>query len=122
MLNALAAFTVGFVLDIAPEQIVEALSRYVPSGMRQKIVNSHGIIFIEDCYNASPDSMKASIGVLSSVSCTGKRIAVLADMLELGEDCEEAHERVTKTEWRVKSGKTLRPVTAYYLKGAAVCG
>ena len=38
VLNALAAFTVGFVLDIAPEQIVEALSRYVPSGMRQKIV------------------------------------------------------------------------------------
>lgn len=94
VLNALAAFTVGFVLDIAPEQIVEALSRYVPSGMRQKIVNSHGIIFIEDCYNASPDSMKASIGVLSSVSCTGKRIAVLADMLELGEHSAEAHERV----------------------------
>ena len=38
--------------------------------------------------------MKASIGVLSSVSCTGKRIAVLADMLELGEHSAEAHERV----------------------------
>lgn len=94
VLNALAAFTVGFVLDIAPEQIVEALSRYTPSGMRQKIVNSHGITFIEDCYNASPDSMKASIGVLSSIACTGKRIAVLADMLELGEHSAEAHQRV----------------------------
>ncbi|MDD6237214.1 MAG: cyanophycin synthetase, partial [Clostridiales bacterium] len=47
-------------------------------------------------YNASPDSMKASIGVLSSISCTGKRIAVLADMLELGEHSEEAHQRVGK--------------------------
>ena len=50
--------------------------------------------FIDDAYNASPDSMKASIGVLSSIACTGKRIAVLADMLELGEHSAEAHQRV----------------------------
>ena len=91
--NALAAFAVGVHHGISPEQCAEALGRYVPSGMRQKIVKKNDIVFIEDCYNASPDSQKASMNALMSID--GKRhIAVIGDMLELGTYSEKAHRDV----------------------------
>ena len=62
----------------------------MPTGMRQKIVRKVGIIVIEDCYNASPDSIKASLRVLRDLDCT-RRIAVLGDMKELGSYSRKAH-------------------------------
>lgn len=96
VLNALAAFTVGQVLGIAPEKCVEALRGYVPSGMRQKIVQYSGFTVVEDCYNASPDSMRAAMQTLGKYPCTGRRIAVLGDMLELGAVSRQAHIDVGK--------------------------
>ena len=91
--NALAAFSVGLHHGISPENCAEALEGYVPSGMRQKIVRKNGIVFIEDCYNASPDSQKASMNALMLID--GKRhIAVIGDMLELGTYSEKAHRDV----------------------------
>lgn len=91
--NALAAFAVGIHHGISPEECASALEKYVPSGMRQKIVRKNGIIFIEDCYNASPDSQKASMNALMLID--GKRhIAVIGDMLELGSYSERAHREV----------------------------
>lgn len=54
--------------------------------MRQNIVQHGGVTFIEDCYNASPDSMKAALQILHDrqPGPGGRRIAVLGDMLELG--------------------------------------
>lgn len=92
--NALAAFGVGLSMEIAPEKIAAALGTYMPAGMRQRIVDRHGMTLIEDCYNASPDSMRAAIDVLAGMECSGRRIAVLADMLELGEISEKAHREV----------------------------
>lgn len=88
--NALAAFTVGYVLDIEPQLSANALEGYVPAGMRQRVTQVGGIKSIEDCYNASPDSMRASIKALADIK-GNKKIAVLADMLELGEYSREAH-------------------------------
>lgn len=88
--NALAAFAVGYVLQVDSQAAADALSAYVPEGMRQKSVNIGGITCIEDCYNASPDSMKAALTTLANTD--GKRkIAVLADMLELGDYAKQAH-------------------------------
>ncbi len=95
VLNSLFAVAVGLEFGLSELQIAAGLSAYVPSGMRQKVVNKNGITFIEDCYNASPMSMKASLGVLSSLA-RGRKIAVLGDMLELGDISKEAHLEVGK--------------------------
>ena len=94
--NALAAFAVGYFLDIAPDLCAAGLNQYVPEGMRQKCVSRNGVTFIEDCYNASPDSMKAAISTLSNIK-GNKKIAVLSDMLELGSYAETAHTEIGRT-------------------------
>lgn len=93
--DALAAFAVGVKLGIAPEKAADAIAGYVPAGMRQKVVNKNGIVFIEDCYNASPDSVKAGINTLLTVNAK-RHIAVLGDMLELGDYSETAHRECGK--------------------------
>jgi len=59
--------------------------------MRQKIININGIRIIEDCYNANVESMKAALEVLGRGDKTGRRVAILGDMGELGNFAESAH-------------------------------
>ena len=73
----------------------DALGTYVPAGMRQKVVDVDGVTSIEDCYNASPDSMRAALKTLSNIK-GNKKIAVLGDMLELGDYAKTAHTEVGK--------------------------
>lgn len=88
--NALAAFGTGMKLGVTPDEAVRGLAKYVPSGMRQRIKTVGGIKFIEDCYNASPDSQRAALKMLSEMRAE-RKIAVLGDMLELGAISEDSH-------------------------------
>lgn len=88
--NALAAFGTGIQLDVSPEEAARGLAKYTPSGMRQRMKFVDGIKFIEDCYNASPDSQRAALKMLSDMKAE-RKIAVLGDMLELGAISEESH-------------------------------
>lgn len=88
--DALAAYTAATRLGLDPAACAQALSRYQTTGMRQNIVEKGGVTVIEDCYNASPDSMKAAISVLKELP-NPRKIALLGDMLELGEASEEGH-------------------------------
>lgn len=88
--NALAAFGTGMQLGVTPEEAVRGLAKYTPSGMRQRMKNVNGIKFVEDCYNASPDSQRAALKMLSEMKAD-RKIAVLGDMLELGAISEESH-------------------------------
>ena len=94
--NALAAFAVGLELGMAPEMIAKGIAAFKPDGMRQNIQERNGITLIIDCYNAAPDSMKAGISVLSQVEVGegGRRIAVVADMLEMGKMAPKLHKMV----------------------------
>lgn len=94
--NALAAFCTGLSFGVEPRAAVAGLAAYKPTGMRQKIEKCGGVTFIEDCYNASPDSMNAAFNVLKTVK-SGRTIAVLADMLELGAESQAAHFSVGKS-------------------------
>ncbi len=95
--DALAAICVGLQLGITVDCIALALQNYVPAGMRGKITELSGVTLIEDCYNASPDSVKALSQTIAIKGATGKRkIAVIADMLELGDYSEEAHRNCGK--------------------------
>ncbi len=82
--DALAAVTVGLMEHVRPERIQSALSRFQNTGSRQSIYERGGYTIIEDCYNAGPESMRAALDVLAEHAGTGRRIAVLGDMLELG--------------------------------------
>lgn len=91
--NALSAICIGANFGISLESAANGLKDYVPSGMRQRIKKIANITFIEDCYNASPDSQKAALNSLCTVA-SGRKIAVLGDMLELGSFTETAHRTV----------------------------
>ncbi len=93
--NALAAMAVGYVTGVDPAAAASALANYVPAGMRQNLVQVGGVQVIEDCYNASPDSMRAALQTLGKLPVR-RRYAVLGAMLELGDYAKEAHTQVGK--------------------------
>lgn len=93
VMNALAAIVVAMRYGISPERAAEGLAQYEPIAMRGQIKKKNNITWIDDTYNASPDSMKSGAQVMLSLE--GKRyIAVLADVLELGEASEALHREV----------------------------
>ena len=92
--NALAATTVGLLLGVKPEQLQTRFSSFHNTGMRQKIYVKNGVTIIEDCYNAGPESTEAALDVLAGIKTDGRRIAVLGDMLELGNRSAAEHYRI----------------------------
>lgn len=93
--NALVALGVAHQMGVDLEAAAEKLREF--HGQRLKFVPCDRCTVIDDTYNASPDSMRASIHVLSSMeNVKGRRIAALSDMLELGEDEKEYHYEVGK--------------------------
>ncbi len=88
--NALAALGVCHQTGVDLEGAASALFEF--HGQRQQIIRTKRCILIDDTYNASPDSMRASVKVLMSMRKTaGRHIAVLADMLELGDQEKQYH-------------------------------
>lgn len=113
--DALAAYTAATRLGLDPAACAQALSRYQTTGMRQNIVEKGGVTVIEDCYNASPDSMKAAISVLKELP-NPRKIALLGDMLELGEASEEGHRQTGV--WVAQAG--IDVLIAYGPRSAAM--
>ncbi|MCL2171936.1 MAG: UDP-N-acetylmuramoyl-tripeptide--D-alanyl-D-alanine ligase, partial [Defluviitaleaceae bacterium] len=87
--NALAACALGLELDISPTDIAAGIENYQPSGRRMSIIDTNNIRIIDDCYNASSESMAAAIDVLSQAK--GRKIAILGDMFELGDEAARYH-------------------------------
>lgn len=92
--NALAAIITGLYYKMDVEKIREGVSQFVTGQMRQSISKVGAITIIDDCYNASEDSMKAALKVLSQVGGANRKVAILGDILEQGDFAEKSHRRV----------------------------
>ena len=89
---ALIAAAVGTMEGIPDAEIQKALAAYTPFALRQEVQHIGAVTLILDCYNASPESMRAACGVLTGKSVRAARtVALLGDMLELGPQSEQMH-------------------------------
>lgn len=124
--NALAAIAAGCELKVPMKDIVSGISQFSPSKMRLNIFERDGIKIIDDVYNANPQSMEAAIGVLCDISEGARKIAVLGDMLELGDWAGKAHYDVGKfaagkgVDYIITVGQNARQIAQGALEGG--CG
>ena len=92
--NALAATAVGLLLNLTMEQIAHGIKNVSSVAGRSNIVKTSKYILIDDCYNANPVSMKSAVDLLSTTK--GRKVAILGDMFELGEDEAFLHKEIGK--------------------------
>ncbi len=90
--NALAAACVGGLLGLDGAQIQEGIAKVKPLGGRSNIIRLPDRVVIDDCYNANPVSMCAALDLLEAALT--RRVAVMGDMFELGENKAQMHGRV----------------------------
>ncbi|PZE22655.1 UDP-N-acetylmuramoyl-tripeptide--D-alanyl-D-alanine ligase [Paenibacillus xerothermodurans] len=92
VINALAAIVVGVHFGIAGAEIAKGLRESVMTSMRIELVKARsGLTILNDAYNASPASMRAALNLLAELPGYKRKVAVLGDMLELGEQESEFH-------------------------------
>jgi UDP-N-acetylmuramoyl-tripeptide--D-alanyl-D-alanine ligase len=92
--NALAGAAVGHALGFSGLDIQEGLAKFRPAPMRSEIRRHRGVIYLFDCYNANPASVKAALDVLVELAPKQRTIAVLGDMLELGPKEAQFHQEI----------------------------
>ncbi len=92
--NAMLAVAAGRLFGLSIEECAAGLASAPLAKARLQIKQIHGVQFIDDSYNANPDSMKAALRTLVELDADGKRIAVLGEMLELGKESERGHREV----------------------------
>ena len=90
--TALAAAVVGHRLGLTPEEITRGISAFQNADQRAEVSKTDHLTIIDDSYNANPDSVKAALTSLGNLS--GKRVAILGDMGELGENAAALHYQV----------------------------
>jgi len=92
--NSLASIAVGLENDIEIKNIIEGISNFSLTKRRMEILkNAKNVTIINDCYNASYESVKAALEYISSLKAN-KKVAVLGDVLELGEFSKQMHQKI----------------------------
>ncbi len=89
--NALAAISVGMLYRIPKGLMRDALASFKAVPGRMNVIRAGELTVLDDCYNANQASLKAGLEILSHRRCSGRRIAVLGDMLELGDTAPAMH-------------------------------
>lgn len=118
--NALAAAVVGLEFGVPLSDIKKSLEAYQPYSKRMEILEINGIRIINDCYNSNPDSAAAALQVLIGMKAEARKIAVLADMLELGESSESEHRKIGElaSQLRVDALFGFGPMTRFTIVAA----
>ncbi len=94
IVNFLAAAAAARALGVPFEAMVSAIERFVPAPHRLAVRRLNGVVLIDDTFNANPQSMAAALAVLTASAPKEKRVAVLGDMLELGESSYRLHQEL----------------------------
>lgn len=92
--SALYAFAAGIESGIDPENIIKGLADYRTAGTRNNFFEDKGVIIYADCYNANGKSMSAAIATLDAFPVKGRRIAVLGDVVEVGDESRAMHDGI----------------------------
>lgn len=87
--NALAAVAAGELLGLSDDELIRGVQAYKTVGSRANVIHTDTLRIIDDCYNANPTSVKASLDTLKNFS--GRTVAILGDMKELGKDELQLH-------------------------------
>ena len=104
--NILLAIEVGLIYQITPASIIKAINNFEGAkGRLETIELSNNITLISDCYNASPESIKSSLSVLDNTK--KKKMAIIADVLELGNHSEELHKKIGESLEEIKDLKVI---------------
>src|SRR5438309_12047839 len=122
--NSLLAVAAGRIFGVSLEDCAAGLTAAPLTKARLQIKDIAGVQFLDDSYNANPDSMKAALRTLVELDADGKRIAVLGEMLELGEESERGHREVGETAAALKIDKLIAigDVAAAIADGARQAG
>jgi len=94
--NCLYAITIAKIYGLSHSQIQAGFDAFKPSANRMDIKEHNGYTIINDAYNSNPAAAKAALDVLKNIDKQGRKIAVLADMLELGQFSKSLHEEIGK--------------------------
>jgi UDP-N-acetylmuramoyl-tripeptide--D-alanyl-D-alanine ligase len=96
-LNAAGAFALARALGVPAEACVEGLARARPTARRLNVVEGlRGLTVLDDCYNANPASVEAALRTARELAGAGRVVAVLGDMLELGDGEAAEHARMAE--------------------------
>ena len=119
--DALAAVAVAQELGLTPEEIKQGLAKVQPLFGRSQVLKGD-VTFIQDCYNANPDSMEAALDFFSDLElASGRKVLVIGDMLELGAASDEAHCKAVSQAQRTGSALMLFLGDAMSDAGNSVC-
>lgn len=86
---ALEGAAVGIALGLTDQEIARGVASYATVGRRNAVTDTGFVTLVDDCYNANPESMRCAIDSLAA--CSGRKVCLLADMLEMGQDSPQMH-------------------------------
>ena len=113
--NAMAALAIGLEFGMEIQDIADALRGFSPASKRMEIIRPGDITILNDCYNSNFISAEKSLKTLAQIKTGGRRIGILSDMLELGNQSEYYHRKIgtVAAEVDVDALYTFGPLSAH---------
>ena len=116
---ALMGAAVGLELGLTDGEIARGIAAYETVGSRGRVVKTASLTILDDCYNANPTSTAAALETLFSMP--GRPVAILGDMLELGENSPALHERIGRKASSAALVLACGPLSRHIADGAGDC-